>query len=310
MMRLTVAILALGLLGGMVTAQNVKSDSKSSSKTVIVISKDGKTYKKVIENGKVIEESGDKSIAGGAKVDVDIDIEDLLGKALRGKGSSKTKSRRIVLKNGKKVIDEESGDLDWDEMGLPGEIEDVLKRLKAGRFEFDFGGKGKDGKFKLDFGGKGKDGEFEFDFGGKKGGKAGVRMRRGKRELFGPGGRKFDVDIEIPDLPDNVRKMLKGMNIEIPDIEVEIPEIEIENGELPDSVRKMLEKLNVEVPKLDATRRRTERSVGEDLESEIKRLKRRIDELQRQLEKSGGDEEGEEERSSLPVRLRKVLGGR
>jgi hypothetical protein len=114
-------------------------ESSSSSEQVIVVSKatagdggsDEKHYKKVVVDGRVVEESGDRSLLDeleigrlldGLRLDVDVDARGRAGRRARTgdvpkwledgwKGatssSSSSSSRRVVVENGEVVVDEE-----------------------------------------------------------------------------------------------------------------------------------------------------------------------------------------------------------
>jgi len=112
-------------------AQNVDVDveKQSSSRKVIVVNKNGKTYRKVIENGKVVEETGNPDLLKDVHIDVNVDVD--VGGDVRGNKAKK--SRRVIRKSGKKILDETLGGLD-----LPKKIRDLLDRVHEGTFDFDF----------------------------------------------------------------------------------------------------------------------------------------------------------------------------
>jgi len=322
--QLTSVALASLALAALAPAQNVEAESNSSSKSVIVISKNGKTYKKVIENGKVVEESGDKSL--GKDVEIKIGGGDGPGiggvieriRKQGGKSSKSAKQRRKVVVNGKTIIDDESGDLD-----LGGLIERVRRDAKKG------GKKGgtsriiinKDGKtivggdaIDLDlpveisdlFDGKGFDIEKLIEKAQQGGGKS-----RGRVIVKENGATLFDevfdelgkggiggIDWDELDLPVDVERLFDK---KAGKVVIGMPEIEIEElKELPGSVREILEGLEMDVPakikreklapkKLDR-RVRVRRDAGEvkTLEAEVKRLQKQVEALQRKLKKAKG----------------------
>lgn len=143
--QLTSTLFASAALVGAVAAQG---NEARSTKSVIVISENGKTYKKVIENGKVVEESGDKSL--GENVDIRIggdgtEIKKLVDRARKGGGESDQgkkakerrteggqKSKRRIVINGDTVLDGSEIDFDLDlgdlDLGdLPKQLRKMLK---------------------------------------------------------------------------------------------------------------------------------------------------------------------------------------
>jgi len=242
-MRLGLAALIVALVGGLAAAQNVDKSSSSTVVKKVVISKDGatRTYKKVIKDGKVVEETGDRGLIG------ELDVDDLIRRAKKSGGKSDSKSqsrsRRIVIKDGKKVIDEETGDdLDLDDLDVPDAVRDMLEKMKTGKGDLDF-----DVDFSRDLPADLK------------------KMLEATKGLEIP-------NIEIHgwnDMPKGVRKMLKLRELRVP--RIEIPNIEIPNIEIP----------NIEIEEVEEMRpRRHER---EAIESEIKALRRRMAELRERI---------------------------
>lgn len=316
--QLTSVALASLVLAAVAPAQSVEAESSSSSKSVIVISKNGKTYKKVIENGKVVAESGDKSlgkdveikIGGGDGADIEKVIERIRkrgGKSAKSQSSSKSaKAKRRVVINGETVVDDESGDLD-----LGGLIERVRRDAKKG------GKKGatsriiinKDGKtifgdhgdvLDLDlpieiselFDGKGFDIEKLVEKARQGGGKSRGRVivKENGATLFdeafdelGKGGFDFD---EL-DLPMDLGRLFdqKAGKIVIGMPEIEITELE----ELPGALREMLEEVELDVPaktkRAKVTPKNLDRRVRVRRDAgEVKTLEAEVKRLQKQVE--------------------------
>lgn len=159
MLNKAIALLGvLTLISGLGKAQEHEVEKKIVIKKSSSSSDGGsktKTYRRVIRNGKVVEESGDPSLLEG------IGLPDRVGRLLRKKGGvdvdvdvdsdakSKSRTRRIVIKDGKTIVDEatEDGrpvrpgkgfDIDVD-VELPDEVRRLIRRLGKGEFDIDMG---------------------------------------------------------------------------------------------------------------------------------------------------------------------------
>lgn len=250
MTRTVLAALITALVGGLATAQDVEKNASSTVVKKVVISKDGntRTYKKVIKDGKVVEESGDRSLID------ELDVDDLIRRAKKagkagGKSDSKStsRSRRIVIKDGKKIIDEESGDdLDIEELDVPKSVRDMLEKMKLGKFP---------GKIDIDI-----DVDVKGDLP--------ERLREhleSKLDEFGghleglKGLRDFRLEMEgiHGAMPDHVRRMLKDLDVDVP-------------------FRGTLH------PRRGARKATSER---DDLEAELEALRRKMADLRRRIER-------------------------
>ena len=122
MMRFPLTLSALTLFAGVASAQkaDVGADGQSVSKSVIVVSRDGKTYRKVVENGRVVEESGDPGLGRGIEIRIGapLDLDALLERARRSGARANAGGRLRGV-----------ADLD-----LPEEIEQLLE---SGKLDLD-----------------------------------------------------------------------------------------------------------------------------------------------------------------------------
>jgi len=119
-------MLALPLAHAQTPRATAKADNQSiSSESVVEVSrsttKNGKTekrhYRRVVRNGKLVEESGDRSLSKKGGKPVELDAEKMLEKmrreldtAKKAGTSTKSHTRRVVVIDGKTVVDEETVD--------------------------------------------------------------------------------------------------------------------------------------------------------------------------------------------------------
>jgi hypothetical protein len=309
-MRKLASISALvAIISGLAVAQGVRveTDAKSSSKKVIsiVTSENGKkrTYRKVIQDGKVIEESGDPSLLK----DTGLDARGLLRKARRDGGAkTKHKSRRIVIRDGKKVIDETTGDgkdVDFDfdfdfevDVDVQKKIRDAMKkfeRLHRRRGVPDEHDKRKGRRLRREREDK-KDIVIDEDDSG--------RHRMGIEVLpdFLEG-----LDVHLEGALEKGLRGLRDLHLEIPDIEVDLDFDTIMDEvhrHIPD-IDDIIEDVRIHIPQLKAHLRglhephprarskapKVERDTA-DLEHQIQELMQQAEELQRELNRLIRDE--------------------
>ncbi|MFK7738957.1 MAG: hypothetical protein AB8H80_01440 [Planctomycetota bacterium] len=265
----------------------------TTSRSVTVISKDGKTYRKVVENGKVIEESGDASLAESVDVSAqirtveEVDIDAIVQEAMRtaGKpqvrvGSPQIKSRIIVMEDGETVIDRESGGLDFGGIDLP---KGVVKMIEA-----KVGSGSERGRLGLD-----RLVERAKRAAGDAANSASTRVvvvKNGETivdDVSGDaGGAKMEIDIDVEslDLPAEAKQALERA-------------METRNNRLPRPLRvtkreplkpRRAQESNVRGGKEGSTKSSSsKRGNSSKLEAKIERLQRKIERLERRLHRGG-----------------------